>query len=338
MPLRIWRYIGLSYPESEYGDEADNKIYVDPQSVTLDTPADALIEYEGGLSGRARRMVVPGYYHPSGDLVFVPGLDSLLWGFRFALDDYSFVVGTPNVHTMRGKGGSELDSFTARIAKDILDPGEITPALWEHKFVGCVVDTLTLEVGEAMAQMTMSVQAQKDSQDDLAAETTVMDNLAQEPFLNFVGIKFELGTTDISARVSSLNLEIANSLDPAAGRGLCSRFPRRMIAGARNINISLSLYFDTLSELKKFWGNSNAKGPQPGGPTEQSCEITIAGANGKEATITIPNSVIHTVNLQPSGRTRMEQTVEIWALYDESEETDIEVEIKNDVDELVPQP
>ena len=72
----ILRYAGF-IKESQYGVRAaGDPFHVDIASATLDAPSDTNLIYGGGL-GKSVRTYRPGYYSPSGNVVYAFDVETI---------------------------------------------------------------------------------------------------------------------------------------------------------------------------------------------------------------------------------------------------------------------
>jgi hypothetical protein len=296
------RYAGFGN-EAVFGDPVEAAFHVDIQSAGLDTPSGTETYYEGGI-GRGLRTRRPGFYAPSGDIVYGWDIRTIAAMLRWVLGGYVFTGGSPhNLHEMWGTAESILPSFTARIGKDV----------FEHVFAGCVADKLELDLASNILQAKMDVVAAKDSK---AALTEEADLLLPEEFplaFHEVTAMLDNGSSeDVSANVRALKLTIANGVKAESGRGIGSRFPRRLVAGGRDITLGLDLYFEDTDHLEAFWGGST--GPADSGSVDLGLTINAtAGADGSLG-LNLPSVHFSKVSLPVSGRDEVKQSTELRAM------------------------
>lgn len=330
MPQRI-RYAGLG-EEASYAPDppADPTFHVDIGSASLDAPSDPRLVFEGGI-GRSRRLHRPGYYVPSGNIVYMVDVRTIAAALKWTLGGYSFTADGGdaglNLHECYGSEDVELPSFTARIGKDLL----------EHVFAGCVVGQAQLEVSDGWAQLTLDVEGARDSKATLLAPTAL--DLPDEYPLTFQDTTLELAGSDASAKARSLTLTVDNNLASAQGRQFGSRFPARMPAEARNVTAQATVYYDTLEHLERFWGDE--AGASEGGVAETTLTVTMDAGDDGQVVLELPRIAYSTVAQQPSGRSEIEHTVEADAfadtvtLEDASEvDTELYVRVSNDAAEV----
>lgn len=318
MASKIFRYAGFG-EEDTFGTAVAAAIHTDITGASLDAPDDPNIYYPGGL-GRARRVVRPGYYAPTGNVVQGIDVDSIAYLLRWALGGYSYDDPT---HSIWGnESNTLLPSFTTRVGKD----------LFEHVFAGCVMNSLQLQADDSYAQVTADITAQKDSKADLA-ELDALE-LPDEVNIAFHEITLESGL--VTASVRSFELNIENNVDAADGRGVGSRHPYRLPAGERIVSATFGLWFEDLSQKEKFWGN--ATGPAAGGATEFALQLkmTPTGEAAKDITIDLPVAIVSTNSHQPSERNRMDESINVQAMVGEVDdtETDIMVKVRNTIGSL----
>jgi hypothetical protein len=297
----IYRYAGFG-EESGFGNAVAATRHVDMLSSTLGPPSDPNIYYDGGLT-RARRYHRPGYYAPDGNVVFGATEDTLQSVFYWAL-------GGGSKSESYGADNILLPSFTTRLGKD----------LYESVVVGCVMNTLELQVDDSFAQITADIIGKQDSK----TTVTAFDNLLfeEDPILAFHEMTVSNGFETVDVR--SLTLNINNSLDGTAGRSVGSRHPRRIPAGAREVDASIELWYSDTAQLERFWGGASS--PDDGGPTE--FELTLKLGNFR---IQMPRCIVAEIDHDPTGRDRMDQPLTVRALHDTIGA--VETEIMCDIEE-----
>ncbi len=294
---RIFRYGGFG-EESVFNTPAAAAFHQDILSSSLDTPDEPSIVIEGGL-GRAARYLKAGYYAPSGNVVFPADAQNLLYFLRWALGQYEWVEGggatPPHSHYMWAGDGLILPSFTSRIGKD----------QFEHVFGGCTINGLQIEISDGLVQVTPDIIAAEDSK----AHPDEIEDFGDLTLTSLSPLAFHEATMSsgpTSKDVHSLTINIANNVDDSAGRGLGSRHPQRLPAGEREVTAEMELWFDDTDELRSFWGGNT--GPS-GEQSTWELEVVLEDPDGNKVTITLPDCRHQAVNLQPSGRDRLVQSV-----------------------------
>lgn len=410
MASNVIRYLGLA-KESTYGtDPGDAVVDFDVASLSLDSPSEPFITYEGGL-GRMPARVIPGAYVPAGGAEFpaviteAAYLLNLLLGDTttvstgvssvsaetlatgvgetekqftlaqspviqgtFVLDDVGQVAhddGFGNivqdaasgiagwidyangivymtgltastsysadydykdtdwiVHTITPVSGNVMPSFTAYAGKDI----------FEHIFVGCVLNQIDIAVEQELVNLTLDIQASKDSKGTIRAiEDLKLDVCRGERPRVFHDVQLKIcdyggSLADISADVRSLNLTINNNATTEENIGLNSRFPADGTAGALDINGTMTLQFDSTEYKEDFWGGATEPTDDP---VLKTMEITIDAGDWGNAVITLGRVLLQAVNIQPSGRDKLMQEITFQALWDCTEEEIITAVIRN---------
>ena len=322
MASQILRYAGFG-EEATFGTAVPATIHTDIMSATLDTPDDPNLYYPGGL-GRARRVVRPGYYAPTGNVVQGLDVDIAAYLLRWTLGGYNFVAGTPGRHDIWGTMQNViLPSFTTRVGKDV----------FEHVFAGCVINSLQIQADDSFAAITADIVAQKDSGADLASVGDL--ELSDEVIMAFHEITIAPHAPVLEpARVRSMDLNIANNVDASSGRGIGSRHPYRLPAGERVISGTFGLWFEDLTQKQSFWGDS--AGPAAGGAFETSITLEIMASLDRRITINLPSVIISSHNAQPSERNRLDEVITIQAMVGVSgtTETDILCQVRNGIGDL----
>ncbi len=295
---KIIRYAGLA-EESTYNPATapGAVIHVDMASSTLDAPSDSQMIYEGGLE-RGARTHRPGFYSPSGNLVYAFDINSIMFLLKWALGSYAFMSeggeGTLNLHEAYQIAGNILPSFCARIGKD----------KFEQVFGGCTINSLQLAIEGEFCMATADIVAAEDSKASIQdlGDLTLPSGYP----LAFHEVTMEQSDSDISADVKSLTLNIANNTDAEAGRGIGSRHPRRVIAGDPVITVEKSLFFKGSAELELLWGGST--GPATDGSEEFDVELTFDAGDDGEMKLELPRLIYNSVDTQPSGRDELVQS------------------------------
>jgi len=131
------------------------------------------------------------------------------------------------------------------------------------------------------------------------------------------------------------SLTIDNGIDTTLGKVHGSMFYTAIVPGARSITGSISLYFDTATEYKRYWGSTTATQPTA---NVDSVPIILTWDLGIEAgtgynyklIITLPSVIYTTTNVSLSG-TRMVQTINFEAMYDTVTAKDIQIELTNKI-------
>lgn len=297
--VKRFRYAGFA-KEAGYGQAAAAAAFhVDITSATLDTPTDSEIVYEGGI-GRSAKVKRPGYYSPAGNIVYGIDINTIIYFLKWALGGYKFTAGTPNKHEFWGSDNSLLDSFTAFVGKDV----------FEHRFAGCVINSLELVIEGGFVVATVAINAKKDAKRTLLSEEDLI--LTEEYPLVFHEVTASVGGSDVSADVKRLTLSINNNTDVAAGRGLGSRHPQRIPVNNRETTFSLNLWFGDGDQLQRFWGSET--GPSEDGGEEFPTTIKFDTGDGKEMEIKIPRAFYTQVQTQASGRDELVQECSARAL------------------------
>ena len=316
MASKIFRYAGFGL-ENTYGTPVAAAIHTDITGASLDAPDDPNLYYAGGL-GRARRVVRPGAYAPTGNIVQGIDVDSIAYLLYAALGGYSHDTG---VHTIWGNVQDVLlPSLTTRIGKD----------LYEHVFQGCIINSLQIVADDSFAQVTADMVAQKDAKATIAELAAL--SLPDEPVLAFHELSVTAGLT--TANVRSFELNIENNVDAGNGRGIGSRYPYRLPAGERIVTASMGLWFEDTTQRERFWGS--ASGPDDDGATEFALTLNLDGGDGKGMAIDLPACIISGNPHQPSERSRLDESITVQCMVGTADgtETDIRVDVTNGVEDL----
>lgn len=323
------RYAGFAEEYSfNPGTPPDAIFHIDIGSASLDVPTDPNLHFEGGLY-RGRKVVRPGFYAPTGNVVYPVDIRSIAYLLKWALGNYKFTDGGEgaNTHEIWGIEDLVLPSFTTRLGKDN----------FEHIFTGCIINSLELKIEGEYIFATADIVAAKDYKGAVKAVADLL--LFSEYPLSFIDSTISL-TTNYSCKFKGITISLTNNPDVAAGKGHGSRHPCRIPIGARDINISGNLYFEDSSEYEKFWGASG--GISGNLPTDEELVITIdSGAYGSME-IKIPKFMFTDLKTPPSGRTEIIQALSGIALMKEvtldDEVTKVDTEliatINNDNDDL----
>lgn len=301
--MAITRYLKIG-EESEYAVEASEYAEtLDPESASIDPAGDDKLIYEG-MGGLDRRAGL-GVYSTAGDIT-IP-LDDLAtgWFWKWALGNYE-VTGTddgegnitaPYTHIFSPATTPLMHSFSAKIGKDI----------FEHVFLGNVVSSISLEVANEWALMTVSTVGAKDK------KSTLEQNIEYTEGTYFTAPMASLrkNNVDISASINSLSLSIETGANIEDSAGFGSRFPTKAFRGALVVNLEAELGFDSIEELIAFWGDND--GPSTTNINEFSYTLSF----GDNLDLIFPR-LVYTASGQPAeGRENITQSVTARALYDD---------------------
>ncbi len=295
--MAILRYLGLAEESTFNPATAPAASYhVDIASATLDTPSGKDIIFSGGL-GRTARTHRPGFNAPSGNIVYPVDVATLM-------DIMKWTLGGQGEGFIYGSNNNLLPSFTARLGKDS----------FEHVFSGCMVNNFQMAVEGELAMGTVDILAAQDAIETIKTEDDL--SLIPEYPLAFHEITINKDAADFSPKVKSMTFGISNNGSAEAGRSIGSRSPRRIVAGERVVTIQADLWFENTDELEDY-RNSD----------ESLCIINMDGGDFGEIAITLPRCIYTQVQLQPSGRDEMVQTITLQALVGTFEglKTDIAV-------------
>lgn len=285
-------------------------MHLDIASSSLDVPSDTNIVYEGGAR-RTARLYRPGFYAPAGNVVYGLDIKTIGWLLKWALGSYAFTstggTGSLHLHEIYGTEDVLLPSFCARVGKD----------LFEHVFSGCVLNSLEINVGDALCMATADIMAQKDSK--AALQTGALLFPGEYPLAFHEVTAYLIGTPDenISAKVKEMTLTINNNAAADQGRHIGSRHPGRIPVNDRETTLSLTLFNEDTDMLELLWGG--ATGPSACGSTEYGLRLVFDTApceNHGKLTVTMPRVINTATTQQPSGRSEMNQGVEVRALMD----------------------
>lgn len=319
--MAITRYLMIG-EESSYAEEATKyDETLDPESASIDPEGEDKLIYEG--MGGLDRTAGLGVYSTAGEIA-IP-LDDLAtgWFWKWALGGYE-VTGTeedngedgttvtkPYTHIFSPALGGLMDSFSAKIGKDI----------FEHVFLGNVVESISIEVESEWALMTISTLGAKDKKSILESDLEYTEGiLFTAPMASLTKDK-----EDKSASINSLtmSLETGANIEDSAGFG--SRFPTKAFRGSMLVELEMELGFDSEEELLSFWGDND--GPS----TEKIDEFGYTLSFGDNVDFIFPR-LVYTSSEQPAeGRDNIVQSLTARAMYDDKEkEGPVIVSITND--------
>ena len=297
---QILRYLGLA-EETKFAEPKEAEFHVDIASASLDTPSDSHLDFESSM-GRGARMHRPGFYSPSGNIVYAFDISTIRWLLKWALGGYVSTEGG-NLHEIYASDNTDLPSFTARLGKDV----------FEHVFAGCKINSLEISVEDSFCQATAELVSVKDSRDTLEQQHELI--LPEDYPLAFYEVTASMNDSDISADVKSFTLTINNGIDAAAGRSIGSRYPRKLLAAGREVTLSTSMFFENTEQLEKFWGSET--GPSDKGAEEYSMEFNFDAGDGKGMSLLLPRAIHTGLDIQPSGRDELVQEIEAKIYMDE---------------------
>ncbi len=301
--MTVYRYFGMALEDPFNESPAPAaQFHLDLANSTLDAPNDTEVMFEGSI-GRAARTHRPGFYSPSGNAVVAVDVLTLGWFLYGGLGGYVFTDsgGTVSDHLQEiyGVNDSLLPSFCVRIGKDN----------FEHVFSGCVINSLALQIADGYGQLTVEFLCAVDGK---AALVTVDNLLLPSEFpLMFHDVTATRDASDVSAEIKTFTFNLNNNLDAAFGRSIGSRYPRRIVANARDITVNAELFFDDDDQIETFWGGSS--GPAATGTTEFGMDFVLDAGSDGTATLALPRVIYNTVNTQPTGRQQSMQNVTMKA-------------------------
>jgi len=306
--------------EDSYGIDnptgKDVEFHVDKTSSSLDTPSDTEMIYGGGFR-RDPYLHAPGFYAPTGNVAFAANIKTLTFFLRWALGDYNYEENYGengmDLHECWGSESVKLPSFITKLGKD----------KFEHVFNGCVLNSLQLQVEGEFLVVTADIVAKKDHHDDIKEDNySFYEDI---PLLTFHHTSVEItdmrnGNSVESDEIKNLTLEINNNVSADDGRALGDRHPVRLLAGEREVTADMNLFYDDVKVVREFWGADD--GPSLAGTGEFKVEITISHHDDNEnenanATITLPKCIFTSVDVQPSGRDKLEPSVTARAFTEE---------------------
>ncbi len=302
--MSIRRYLGCC-EESTFNQATppEAKFHVEIASASLDVPDNPNVEFEGGLY-RGRTTLEPGYYSPSGNIVFPVDIRSIGYILKWALGEYKFTDGGEgtNTHELYGTEETILPSFTARLGRDA----------FEHIFSGTVINSLTIAIEGDYLMLTIDCVAAKDTKGTLKeiADLTLFD----ENKLTFIAAGVTFGGTCYNCKIKGMTVTIENNVDTEAGKGIGSRYACRFPVGARNVNLSGTLHFEDETEYEKYWGQATGVGDS--GPTDEEIVINIDAGDDGSLELKFPKVKYTSVAAPPSGRTPIDHAFNAYALVD----------------------
>lgn len=307
------RYIGFA-EETTFGTAVAAGDTIEPESEDIGPSGDQALVFEG-VSG-VPRIVKPGPYGVEGSFTALLDLDATPLFWKLLLGSSSDSGASPDItHLFTLDRPVELPSATFRVGRE----------QYEHVFVGCAVDGLTLEFSrDDLAKLTVDIVGQKDEKDTLA---TPVSYTSGEVFAGHE-ITMSIGGNDESAEVESGSISVVTNADADEGRSIGSRFTRRIHPGAIEIAVDLDLAFLDTDHLERFWGA--ASGPVTGAGSELT-EFDVVLNLGNNYDITLPRCVQPDVGLTIDGPDRISQSASFVAVVDSSTGEIIEVSVTNDV-------
>ena len=301
-------YLGIAQ-ETAYGSLAGQVLwqFIELDGCTLAAQDDKLIQGNSAL--RAPDIYQPGAYACDGEII-VP-VDNLVFGwflkFLFGNVSSALAPGETQVYRHTFTPRDDLNSFQVRIGKDV----------FEHFFVGCMVNEIKVDVEKELAFATVSVVAQQDSKQDLVASL---------PVITYPGYIFSFGratlTVDsLNASVERLSLSIKNNVDIKDTIRLDSRFAPFGNIGTREVTIDATLAFTGNDVLDRFWGGVGLTGPSSTDVLLQEVVLSFQGQPAgvtpinEDLTFTLANAAITKVSRPVQKRDRIRQDINIKALW-----------------------
>lgn len=296
------RYFGYR-PEQTPGVEDTNATirYLNMGSCGLEPPTGANLEVPTfeETPNRTKR----GLYSPSGDL-------------EIALDVYSiseflyYTLGGETVITANKKfliystASKKLPTFTAYVGKDDGNPND-----YEYICYGCVISKLKINLSDGLATATLSIQAQRDSKDDLKSESEI--TIPTSYPIAFYEAETFMGNTDLTARTNSFELEFDNGVKAENGQAFGSMHPYRLNSNGKTPTIKSNIAYEGYDMLVKFWGDSNG----PVCNTEyDSYKIIFTDEEDNVLTLIFPKISLDGVSAPVEGTEEIKQSLELTVL------------------------
>ena len=361
---RVLRYAQIAI-ENEFGEKVDEEnnadqfVDIDIASLDLDAPSDPVLRYEGGLS-RSVHTHRPGPYYPEGSIEYAFDIHTVAHLLYLALGQ----VTQTNEGTMTVETENDVDYIDGSVEGELYTH-EFTPTRhsltlpsatilsgkdhFQHEFQGCTINSLSFELDDDFAFVTADIIAQQDSKGEIKAieELSISKAYPIVFYETLVKIGIVGEEQEDMYNIESLSLEINNNLDADAGVVLGSRYPQRIVAGDFEVSGSMDIAFDSTQQLEYFWGAVD--GPDDDAQDTMNINYIFSSApymaevedgeetkevevRGSQLDLHLPNVLYETVNIQPSGRDRLTQTVDFRAYYDEESNYEIITELKNDID------
>lgn len=315
---KILRYLEVAEQTSFEVDDASlpaqgTGVYINMASSSLDTPGETNIEVPSAF-GRAADEFEPGFYSPSGNVVYPVNIRTIVNFLKWGLGGYAFMAGAPadatagtpaglNIHEAWGDDTRILPPVLVRVGKD----------QFEDAFRSMVVESMELSVEDALTNLTIEFAGQRNFRAVLQAKNAVKQALPTERKIPFHQVNVSIDGVLQQRKMKTLTLSIGNSTDAESGRYLGTRFPGRVPANERSTTLSTEMDFSDLTQLQRIWGD-------PDGATESSraaefpVEIEFNGGKNADSLdqlllVTLPKVHYQTVETQPSGREEMTQPV-----------------------------
>ena len=298
----------------------DAKFHIDIASASLDVPTDPNLHFEGGMS-RGRKIIRPGYYVPSGNIIYPIDIRSIGYFLKWVLGNYKFTEGVgTNTHEIWPSEDTVLPSYTARLGKDH----------FEHIFRGCVMNGLELKIEDNFIFATLDNIGARDTKGDLKEIADLI--LFNEHNLSFIDASLALGEgegSNYNCKIKGMTITITNGADAGPGKGIGSRHPCRIPVGARNIEIKGNLWFENADEYAKFWGA--AGGVSVSGSSTEAMVVTIDSGEDGSIALHFPKLMYADLKTPPSGRAEIVQAFSGVALIDEITLDDGETVIESEL-------
>jgi hypothetical protein len=293
---------------------------IDLASADIDAPSDQVIIYPGAAR-RAKSKTAPAPYIPQGPISFAADEENVGYFLKWALGNVTSAqpnVGTaPTVWTHTFTPSDALKSFQLNVGKD----------LFEHQFLGCMIDTLQFQVEKEFFMVTPEIRAQKDAKGAIQSALVIPTN----PLFAYHQVLTTVAGTDYTGKVESLDLSISNNLQTEEGVALGSRFAKRFEIGEFLATATVKIAFEGSAEYERFWGS--ATGPIEGVTTLalvfEAKAALIAATYFRSLKITLPKVVVTAVQAPVQGSGKIEQTLTFTALHDDTATYPLQVVLTN---------
>lgn len=317
MPSRGWTtYIGLGR-ETTWATAVSPTRFTPCRSCAV-AGENVLIDRPGVRAKRGRPIPNLGLYNVTGDFQIEVDADNIggLLASLLGVDTSEALATDVYRHTFTLKD-AEGPSFTLQVDKDT----EV------YDVVGCRANTIDIaaSIGELLL-LTTGVIAQKDVYQATKATPSYS---TIRPF-DFVGAKVEVDNAvnvwvdDFTATLNS-NLQVRNVLG--------SRYTKEPIYGGFEASGTFTLFFETATEYRRFWGSTTATEPLlTYTPAKLNLIFegdTIAGTIYKYKLVFTFSKVIYpTASVDTGARESLKQSC-AFTSYEDIGKDDVKVELIN---------
>ena len=314
--MAIKRYIGIA-KETEYGIHVTTNASYIWTETTESLKSDLNYNIIDPIATRQRMKALKGNWRIRGNIgpvnIELENIVSQLLYGALGSDNPSNLGGTPAAWKHTITPADTLPSFSIRSGLDTK----------ERRLSGCIVDGFTLEARyNEIAKFTARMFSGKY---ETVEDTLTTDNVSFSSLnpLTYADVTVKIDNDSETTRLFDVSIDFNNGLIDKGSLG--SRTYDTVRVGPRTINGKFSTYFDNIDDWTRMMN---------GTPFKLEIILTgtlISGSNYYQITITLPKCIIKSDALPHVMPINEPLIIDVpfEALYDDTAEYDIQIEIIN---------